>query len=409
MDTKVNTIENVAASDKLHPITGQRWLSAALVGLYFLNLWTPPHIWVQNLTWYLVLGYGLVVYIVQGEAFSYPASRVFWGVAGLMALGAGLSLFRGANPDRVLWNTTGMVVHFISLFLFLPALSAPLTRRILLLALILAGHLWMFAIQRQLVVSGEITSHIFFRGKGNDKNVIALCLALAATSMMALTVLWVRPERLPAWVYTLGRLIMALIAGYFAYSLLPTYSRSGLLVLVVGYWMVIGLIWRRYGLLRTLQVVVITGLLIGFLANRVLHHAPGWAGYLEVSQFQTRISLIQKTLSVIRDNPLIGIGPDETREVYPFYRETQLVGLPHNAFLKGWAEFGILGLAGYGVWIVAYIRLLGRRFSVATLVDRIWLVVMIPYFFMMMFLDLGGNSWFMLALLAGMYDEQKVD
>lgn len=393
----------------LHEATGQKWLPALLVSFYYFNLWTPPGFWIQGLTWYLVLGYALLVYLSQGTAFSYRSSRVFWSVTGLMVLGAELSLFRATNPDRVLWNTTGMLLHFASLFLFLPALSSPLTRRTMLITLLLAGLLWAFEIQRQLYLSGAITSHVLFRGKGEDKNYISLCLALAATMLAALAVLWKPPGILPMWLAGAIKMVIIFVSGYLAYSLLLIYSRSGVLVLIVGYCVILGLLLRqRYGLLRLLITLITTGILIGSFGDELIRQAPGWKGYLEISQFQTRLSLIQKTITIIQDNPFIGIGPDETKYIYPYYRETQLMGLPHNSFLKGWAECGIFGLAGYGVWMVAFLRSLINRFSAVSLMDRIWLLLMIPYFFMMMFLDLGGNSWFMLSLLAGMYEDRRL-
>jgi O-antigen ligase len=299
-----------------------------------------------------------------------------------------------------------MLIYFFTLFLFLPALSSALTRRILLVSLFLAAFLWAFEIQGRLNTLGVISSHITFLGKGNDKNYISLCLALAATMLAALVVLWKPSGKLPTWFVSVLKVILVLGSGYFVYALFLTYSRSGLFTALVGYCVVIGLLLKqRYGLLRLLVAVGILALFIGFYAEDLLEQAPGWIGYFETSQFQTRLSLIQKALAIIQDNPLLGIGPDESAQRYTEYREANLIGLPHNSFLKGWAEEGIAGLMGYLIWLIAFLILLKNHFSVATLGDQIWLCLMIPYFFMMMLLDLGGNAWFMLALLCGIYGD----
>ena len=61
-----------------------------------------------------------------------------------------------------------------------------------------------------------------------------------------------------------------------------------------------------------------------------------------------RINYWRTAISIIKDHPILGVGPGNFQEVFLKYK----VGLStntryaHNIFLQMWAEAGILGFAG---------------------------------------------------------------
>jgi len=69
-----------------------------------------------------------------------------------------------------------------------------------------------------------------------------------------------------------------------------------------------------------------------------------------------RIRMFEAGVEIIKDYPVLGVGPANIKEVYPLYRkhDAPRFGIPHlhNNFVQLWAERGILAL-------VAYVMLLG--------------------------------------------------
>jgi O-antigen ligase len=80
-----------------------------------------------------------------------------------------------------------------------------------------------------------------------------------------------------------------------------------------------------------------------------------------------RIRMLQAGVEMIRDFPLLGVGPANVKEVYPLYRKPDAPRPRpphlHNNVVQLWAERGILGLASYLLLLVLFIRecMLGWR------------------------------------------------
>ena len=73
-----------------------------------------------------------------------------------------------------------------------------------------------------------------------------------------------------------------------------------------------------------------------------------------------RIRMIEAGAAMIRDHPLLGVGPGNVKEVYPMYRK-QDAPRPrpphlHNNVVQLWAERGILGLASYALLLSLFLR-----------------------------------------------------
>ena len=116
-----------------------------------------------------------------------------------------------------------------------------------------------------------------------------------------------------------------------------------------------------------------------------------------------RVNDLDKSTSIILDNPLIGIGIDATKANYSTTTDVYQRGLPHNLYLKDWAELGLVGFAGYVIWLIFFFKKLRHGFFNLPRIDQIWMIIFIPFFTMLIFLDLSTTANFMLALMTGMF------
>jgi O-antigen ligase len=99
-----------------------------------------------------------------------------------------------------------------------------------------------------------------------------------------------------------------------------------------------------------------------------------------VSTFDTRqesnfdrIRMLQAGVEMIKDFPLLGVGPANVKEFYSIYRK-QDAPRPrpphlHNNVVQLWAERGILGLSAYVVLLVLFLRECIRAWSGP---ERLW-------------------------------------
>jgi O-antigen ligase len=86
-----------------------------------------------------------------------------------------------------------------------------------------------------------------------------------------------------------------------------------------------------------------------------------------VSSFNTRqssnldrIRMVQAGIEMIKDYPLLGVGPANVKEVYPLYRkhDAPRFRIPHlhNNIVQLWAERGVLALAAYLLLNALFLR-----------------------------------------------------
>ena len=70
--------------------------------------------------------------------------------------------------------------------------------------------------------------------------------------------------------------------------------------------------------------------------------------------------MIQAGVEIIKDYPLLGVGPANVKEVYPLYRkhDAPRFRIPHlhNNIIQLWAERGVLALAAYILLNVLFLR-----------------------------------------------------
>jgi O-antigen ligase len=73
-----------------------------------------------------------------------------------------------------------------------------------------------------------------------------------------------------------------------------------------------------------------------------------------------RIRMFEGGVEIVKDVPVLGVGPGNMKEVYPLYRKPDAprFRIPHlhNNLVQLWAERGILGLAAYVALIALFLR-----------------------------------------------------
>ena len=80
-----------------------------------------------------------------------------------------------------------------------------------------------------------------------------------------------------------------------------------------------------------------------------------------------RIRMVQAGVEIIKDNPTLGVGPANIKEVYPLYRKPDAprFRIPHlhNNVVQLWAERGIVGLAAYLLLLALFLRECARGWN----------------------------------------------
>jgi len=180
---------------------------------------------------------------------------------------------------------------------------------------------------------------------GPSAHVMTLSGLLLPASLLYL-ILWIH-DRKNLWLFG-GTIIVSA-------ALLLTLTRSAWLGWLVAVSVLLVLKWPR-------ALVFAAPLLLFFVIFMPL---PLFSRV--VSSFDTRqssnldrIRMIQAGVEIIKDYPLLGVGPANVKEVYPLYRkhDAPRFRIPHlhNNVIQLWAERGILALAAYVLLNVLFLR-----------------------------------------------------
>jgi len=159
-------------------------------------------------------------------------------------------------------------------------------------------------------------------------------------------VLWIHDRR-NLWL--LGGTIVTTL------TLLMTFTRSAWLG-----WLVAVLVLAALKRPRLLAYAVPAGILvITFLPLPYFARVMSAFDTKQSSNFD-RIRMFEGGVEIIKDVPVLGVGPGNMKEVYPLYRKPDAprFRIPHlhNNLVQLWAERGILGLAAYVALIVLFLR-----------------------------------------------------
>lgn len=159
-------------------------------------------------------------------------------------------------------------------------------------------------------------------------------------------VLWIHDRR-NLWL--LGGTILTTL------TLLMTFTRSAWLG-----WLVAVVVLATLKRPRLLAWAVPVGILvITFLPLPYFARLVSAFDTKQSSNFD-RIRMFEGGVEIIKDVPVLGVGPGNMKEVYPLYRKPDAprFRIPHlhNNLVQLWAERGILGLAAYVVLIALFLR-----------------------------------------------------
>jgi O-antigen ligase len=290
--------------------------------------------------------------MARGEArFSFHILYYPLAVYGLISVISTLAAERRIHEgyEGVLWYKMLIFPAAIILFREVPRLR----EFILYPYALLAGGSSIWALIQFTFFDQRDLEH---RISGPASHVMTFSGLLLPLSLMFL-VLWWR-ERKPLW------LIVTILSTL---TLLLTFTRSvwlGWLAAVFTLLMLTRTQLRYYAVPALL-------LFVTFLPLDLFGRLISTFDLAQSSNFD-RIRMIEGGVEMIRDHPVLGVGPANVKEDYAIYRK-QDAPRPrpphlHNNVVQLWAERGVLGLAAY----VTLLALFFRMCSQAWRTHRMW-------------------------------------
>jgi len=148
-----------------------------------------------------------------------------------------------------------------------------------------------------------------------------------------------------------GRLWAAFIMPALVVALSLTLTRGAWVGVAVG--VAVLFLLKDFRLLAVIPIVIVTGLLLApqEIINRGISM---FAGRNDLTS-RDRIAMLQAGVAIVKDYPLMGVGPDQIERVYPRYRVPDAVKATnphlHNVPMQIAAERGLPALAAW-VWFV---------------------------------------------------------
>ncbi|MCJ7500787.1 O-antigen ligase family protein [bacterium] len=178
--------------------------------------------------------------------------------------------------------------------------------------------------------------------------VLLVCLAMALGSLM--------PSRERKWETAI--MLSAAMLGSVGLMLIGSRSGGlGMILLWAAY-----LIFRR-GRMRWVAILVIAMIIL--LPNTIRHRVT--EGYKADPHAFSRLLIWESSLRMGADHPLIGVGPNLFYEYAPVYafpteelpvRYGRIARKPHNEYLRSWAEGGVIGVIGLGLFLFITLRMM---------------------------------------------------
>jgi putative inorganic carbon (HCO3(-)) transporter len=145
------------------------------------------------------------------------------------------------------------------------------------------------------------------------------------------------------------------IVIYLTYSYGAWLGLLGALVFLLGAGLLKGFLKEKKSFLYLVGFVFLL-IILGFLLQIP---SQKFQGILDLSypSLKSRLVIWQSAWEIIKDHPLIGIGPGMFQKYYLDYQSRfapypeWAVPQPHNLFLAFWLQVGLLGLVGF-IWLL---------------------------------------------------------
>jgi len=148
------------------------------------------------------------------------------------------------------------------------------------------------------------------------------------------------------WLHNLRNIVLIVGVVMTHLALLLTYTRSAWLGWIVAVAVLLILKWPK-----ALAWAVPVGILAISLAPLPFFSRVISSFDVKQSSNLDRIRMAEAGVEIIKDYPLLGVGPANVKEVYPLYRkhDAPRFRIPHlhNNVIQLWAERGVLALVAY--------------------------------------------------------------
>ena len=157
------------------------------------------------------------------------------------------------------------------------------------------------------------------------------------------------------WLHDLRNLWLAAGTALMSFALLLTFTRS----VWIGWFVAVAVLFI---LKRPRALIYATPLLIFFITFMPLPIFTRVVSSFDTRQSSNldRIRMVQAGVEMIKDYPLLGVGPANVKEVYPLYRrhDAPRFRIPHlhNNLVQLWAERGVLAPIAYLLLLGLFLR-----------------------------------------------------
>lgn len=160
---------------------------------------------------------------------------------------------------------------------------------------------------------------------------------------------------LALWTHDVRNRWLAAPAILAAFGVLLTFTRSAWLGWVVAVFVLIVLKRPRTLVWAVPAAILVVALLpLSFFSRMVSSFDTRLESNLD------RIRMFEAGVEMIKDYPMLGVGPANVKEVYPLYRrhDAPRFRVPHlhNNVVQLWAERGVLALSAYALLLFLFLR-----------------------------------------------------
>lgn len=309
----------------------------------------------------IAAGLGLVAMVIVCArlVLSHEPVDVDWRILlglTMMLVGNGLSVAVAKMPDLSLWLLAKWLFHSV-LFIFLLGLQDRVWHlRAILTLVFVTGALSAYGVHEYL--QSESWDVNFYAGIGT-RNATGLHIALVLPMGLALAV----TRAIPWWVRWVlwGATAASLIALVF------TYNRAAWLAVLAAL-VVLVLTGRRPATLLLLAIAIV---FLGYLGPPGVQERFWSIFSLQESHNSAvtnalRLRLQTLGVHVIMDHPFLGVGLGNFVLEVPWYQYNFLslnANVPHNFYLRVWAEGGLLAFVGFLTTAVLSLRRVLRGLS----------------------------------------------